>query len=275
MRIQETIVFYLLFGAGVAGAMLLSSERRPFAERFFTTISAALFWPLYLPLLLSGPATAAKLPADQHEPLDEMAAAIARVNTELDAALSSLDGWAEDVLVSERGRMTELRTALIAHAARIRSMDALLAGPSLPAANPAVTADGTPAIAAGPADETGDRRRQSEAARLQNVARLAAVRRQSHDDLMATLAWIRELVSMIHLAKFTGAPASRAEELVAQIAASVEGISAIAGQTADQLALDNPQQSAESTHPEPTSISTNPDCNRSNETWASSNAPAT
>ncbi len=48
--------------------------------------------------------------------------------------------------------------------------------------------------------------------------------------LMATSAWIRELVSMIHLAKFTGAPASRAEELVAQIAAAVEGVSAIAWQ---------------------------------------------
>jgi hypothetical protein len=275
MRIQETIAFYLVFGAGVAGAMLLGSERRSFAERFFTTISAALFWPMYLPLLLSRPATPAKLSADQNEPLDEMAAAIARVNTELDAALSSLDGWAEDVLVSERGRMTELRTALIAHAARIRSMDALLAGPSLPVANRALIADAAPAIAADLADVAGDRRRQSEVARLQNVARLAAVRRQSHADLMATLAWIRELVSMIHLAKFTGAPASRAEELVAQIAASVEGISAIAGHTADQPAVDNPQQPAEPTRPEPTSISTNPDGNRRIETWASSNAPAT
>jgi hypothetical protein len=32
---------------------------------------------------------------------------------------------------------------------------------------------------------------------------------------------------MIHLAKFTGAPASRAEELVAQIAATVEGLSEV------------------------------------------------
>ncbi|HEV8000289.1 MAG TPA: hypothetical protein VGP63_10445 [Planctomycetaceae bacterium] len=30
---------------------------------------------------------------------------------------------------------------------------------------------------------------------------------------------------MIHLAKFSGAPASRAEELVSQIAAAVEGLS--------------------------------------------------
>jgi len=42
---------------------------------------------------------------------------------------------------------------------------------------------------------------------------------------MGTLAWVRELVSMIHLAKFTGAPAARAEELVAQIAAAVQGLS--------------------------------------------------
>ncbi len=49
---------------------------------------------------------------------------------------------------------------------------------------------------------------------------------------MGTLAWVRELVSMIHLAKFTGAPASRAEELVAQIAAAIEGISAVTWQDA-------------------------------------------
>ena len=49
---------------------------------------------------------------------------------------------------------------------------------------------------------------------------------------MGTLAWVRELVSMIHLAKFTGAPASRAEELVAQIAAAIEGISAVTWQEA-------------------------------------------
>ena len=42
---------------------------------------------------------------------------------------------------------------------------------------------------------------------------------------MGTLAWVRELVTMIHLAKFTGGPASRAEELVAQIASAVEGLS--------------------------------------------------
>ena len=46
-----------------------------------------------------------------------------------------------------------------------------------------------------------------------------------YDELMATLAWVRELVTMIHLAKYTGAPASRAVELVRQIAAAVKGLS--------------------------------------------------
>jgi hypothetical protein len=76
----------------------------------------------------------------------------------------------------------------------------------------------------------GDRLRASQSARRQNIERLGRVRRQAYDELMATLAWVRELVSMIHLAKFTGAPASRAEELVGQIAAAVEGLSEVTWQ---------------------------------------------
>ena len=59
---------------------------------------------------------------------------------------------------------------------------------------------------------------------------------------MGTLAWVRELVSMIHLAKFTGAPASRAEELVAQIAAAIEGISAVTWQEREPESNDAPQR---------------------------------
>ncbi len=59
---------------------------------------------------------------------------------------------------------------------------------------------------------------------------LLLISERTLEDLLGTLAWVRELVSMIHLAKFTGAPASRAEELVAQIAAAVEGLSALTWQ---------------------------------------------
>lgn len=68
---------------------------------------------------------------------------------------------------------------------------------------------------------------RSQEACQQNIERLRLVRKRTYEDLLSNLAWVRELVSMIHLAKFTGAPASRAEELVAQIAAAVEGLSDI------------------------------------------------
>jgi hypothetical protein len=68
---------------------------------------------------------------------------------------------------------------------------------------------------------------RSEQARQENLNRLATLRRQAYEELTATLAWVRELVTMIHVAKFSGAPAARAEELVARIAAAVEGISEV------------------------------------------------
>jgi len=226
MQLGETILFYLLTGAAVAVAAYLAEERSSRTQRAFVTFTAMLFWPLYLPLLLSrrrSEETASEKSAA--EPTDSLAAAIAQVDDELNAALSSLDGWAENVLARERDRLGELRIALSAQAARIREMDALLARSQVSAQEPNVSTG--PPVDSDPSPEALDRWRQSELARQQNMERLDKVRRQSHADLMATLAWVRELVSMIHLAKFTGAPASRAEELLAQIAAAVEGISAV------------------------------------------------
>jgi hypothetical protein len=266
MRLEESIAFYLLVGLGVAAAMLVSSERRSLVDQVFLAAGAALFWPMYLPLLLTQPAANEPSPNPPNVPGDEMAAAIAEVNNELDAALTSLDGWAEDVLESERGRLAELRVALVAHATRIRSIDALLAGSNVVAVDRELLAADAP-------PQTLDRRRQSELARRQNIARLAAVRQKSYDDLMATLAWIRELVSMIHLAKFTGAPASRAEELVAQIAAAVEGISvAAAPSELSAQAGDSLARGADVADSVSFSIPTQE--LRSNEPWASSRAAA-
>jgi hypothetical protein len=194
-----------------------------------------------------------------------MAAAITQVDAELESALSSLDGWAEDVLARERDRIRELREAWTAQAQRVREMDRLLALPQYTVSDPTPTptlsdrrdaggtgispvelkeTGGTPVpprdseretqITTAPQPHhltiTNDRLLQSRVACRQNIARLRQVRQRAYDDLMGTLAWVRELVSMIHLAKFTGAPASRAEELVAQIAAAVEGLSEVTWQ---------------------------------------------
>jgi hypothetical protein len=177
-----------------------------------------------LPVLLSRPAKPVEA-VPQTVKVDEMATAIAQVELELQTALSSLDGWPETALAREKDRIGELRSALTAQAVRIREMDELLGH-----VTPAEEIETSPSAADSTNAAAVDRWQKSQRAREQNFTRLAAIRRRSHADLMATLAWIRELVSMIHLAKFTGAPASRTEELVAQIAAAVEGVSRVGEQ---------------------------------------------
>jgi hypothetical protein len=219
MTFAATMIFYHLIGFGVATAVFLVDARQRRLPQIFRLGSAVLFWPLYVPILLSSPRPGPQpeVPPSQDD-RDAMSQAIAQVEAELETALASLDGWVEDVLAHESSRFDELSSAWRAQADRIREMDRLLAKtePAERLAAPDIGAEGA-----------SDRLRQSEQSRRANLARLRAVRNQAFDDLMGTLAWVRELVSMIHLAKFTGAPASRAEELVAQIAAAVEGISAV------------------------------------------------
>jgi hypothetical protein len=222
MTFAATMIFYHLIGFGVATAVFLSDSRQRGLLTVFRLVTAVVFWPLHVPILLAGsrpqpPPEVAESRADR----DAMDQAIAQVEAELETAVASLDGWVEDVLAHEAGRLHELSTAWRASAERIREMDRLLAK-----TEPADRASTPIAGGAG----ASDRYRHSEQTRRANLARLRDVRNQAFEDLMGTLAWVRELVSMIHLAKFTGAPASRAEELVAQIAAAIEGISAVTWQ---------------------------------------------
>jgi hypothetical protein len=209
--LNSSLVLYLMVGAGIAFAVYLADRAGTRAEHFFRVLTAMPFWPLYVPVLFhsQGPVSA----ADGHEPLDDMAVAIAQVDGELQAAMSSLGGWAEGVLTREKGRLDELRAAWTAQVQRIREMDRLL---SMPENSTRLAGDGV-----------NQRLLHSEQARQRNMERVHCLRDRAYDDLMATLAWVRQLVSMIHLAKFTGAPASRAEDLVAQIAAAVEGLSEV------------------------------------------------
>ena len=59
--------------------------------------------------------------------VDLYATTIARVDAELESALESLDGWAENVLAHEQDRFAELRAAWRLQAERIRQLDRLLA----------------------------------------------------------------------------------------------------------------------------------------------------
>jgi hypothetical protein len=236
MTLSTTLLFYLTIGLGAAVAVTAAERRPGTGRRVFLALTALLFWPLYVPLLLTAPQGVVPAKPVASAKTDSMAAAIAQVKHELAAAFASLDGWAENVLDRQQDHLLELEAALELQAAKIREMDSLskhaqsvtdsLSLDDLATAEPGgLTAGACPA--SGEPRSTWDRVQQSRQARRKNLARLAEIRRAAYTDLMATLAWIRELVSMIHLAKFTGAPAARAEELVAQIAAAVAGISAV------------------------------------------------
>jgi hypothetical protein len=259
MGFAATMIFYHAIGLGVATAVFLSDSREGRLLPVFRLATAVVFWPLYLPILLAKPRLASKPePASPLSAGDTMSQAIAQVEAELETALASLDGWVEDVLAHENVRFHELSNAWRAQAARIREMDRLLARTE-PASHELPHATHL---------ETTDRWRQSEQSRRTNLARLRQVRTRAHDELMGTLAWVRELVSMIHLAKFTGAPASRAEELVAQIAAAIEGISAVTWQDAAHDSSGGPSNEAN-----PAPIQTEPEtlpCNYSSASATSS-----
>jgi len=225
MSLGRLLLLHLVAGAGVATAVFVTARTNAPAARLFQVLTALLFWPMYLPILLTaktGAAEGAPAARPLSQPHDDLACVITQVDAELESALRSLDGWAEGVLAREKDRLHELRTAWLTQADRIRAMDRLLDRPEY-----AGLADDTlPAQTAG---EIGERLRGSQEIIRQNMERLKEVRQRTFEDLLGTLAWVRELVSMIHLAKFTGAPASRAEELAAQIAAAVEGLSAVSG----------------------------------------------
>lgn len=232
MTFFGSAIFYVLIGASVAVAVLLSDRNASIAANVMQSIFAVLFWPLYLPGLLhqSRAFESGRKSNTTNEPLiDNMAVAICQVESELQAALTSLNGWAGDVLAGQFDRFDELKTAWRTQADRIREIDALLAQPGFAQESDA-GANSKPHVDAA----EGNRINHCETARSENLQRLRAIRRKLHDDLFATLAWVRELVTMIHLAKFTGAPASRAEELASQIAAAIEGLTE-ASQWRDQL----------------------------------------
>jgi hypothetical protein len=219
MLLVETAIFYLLLGGAVAVTVYIRSQTASPVVVGLQMGAACLFWPLFVPMLLSPSVQTASATGEPAAPQvvcnDGLAAAISQVETELDAALEGLDGWAEDVLSSEHHRLEELRAAWKTQADRIRSIDQLLAEPS-------ARADSLAQVSADVASA-----RQSEKTRQDNIRQLSNLRKRMHADLVGTLAWVRELVTMIHLAKFSGAPAARAEELVAQIAAAVQGLSEV------------------------------------------------
>src|SRR5437588_375538 len=112
MTFAATMIFYHLIGLGVATAVFLSDPQQGRLLPVFRLATAVVFWPLYVPIVLSStrPGADTEATASQAD-RDTMFQAISQVEAELEAALASLDGWVEDVLTHEAGRFHELSTA--------------------------------------------------------------------------------------------------------------------------------------------------------------------
>ncbi len=203
-----TVLLYLLVGFGVAVALYLSDPPHQGSERLFRLATAVPFWPFYLPILLVRPSFVARAGED------DLARTLAVVERELDTAQSTLEDWI-GIPEQQRRRLDALREAWQAQAERLREMERLLARPEYAVVEKSAAAGTAPRV------------QQMLIARQQNLERLRQVRRQTETDLLASLACVRELASRIQLARFTDAPAVRAEELLAEIAATVETFSAL------------------------------------------------
>lgn len=125
MSFGESLLFYLAIGAAVAVGQQRFDPAAKKNAPWLGPAACCLFWPLFLPLALSAASAEAKTP--HLPPPDELAASIEQVETELDAALASLEGWAGDVVSRRAEQVQELRGALVHQAERIREMETLLA----------------------------------------------------------------------------------------------------------------------------------------------------
>ena len=217
----SSLFIYLLVGIAVAVAVFLAGGNRKTSPQFLLVALSIPFWPLFIPMLLARrPANLGEDLAARSPATDEMAVEIRRVDAELDAALKSLNGWAEDALAPRKDEVLQSHHVWTARSERIREMDRMLrsfddqlGSESRKPLQPAVVSD-----------TLTERLRESQKAICENIAQLRQIRRHAYEELLATLAWVRELASMVHLAKFVGAPQSRVEELLSQIAAAVRGL---------------------------------------------------
>lgn len=220
MDLLQTLLFYLVIGAGVSVAIAIGDHGKWTFERTFRAFCSLLFWPLFFPMLLARKEESPGSSSDDEDSGDDLSQTISTVRRELDSALNSMENWSDHTLEGEKERINELVTAWETLAQRIRAMDRVLARDDGDAN------DRGGLFTSGELAENDRVQRSVEARRL-HLDYLSAVRKQTYADLIGTLASVRELVTMIHLARFTGEPASRAQELVEQIAAVVEGLSEV------------------------------------------------
>ncbi len=93
MLSAPTILLYFLFGSGVAVALYVTDRHTGYGERIFVIVSAFLFWPIYLPIILASRSATTPAFTKSNIAKDEMDSGIEQADADLSKVLTSLEGW--------------------------------------------------------------------------------------------------------------------------------------------------------------------------------------
>jgi hypothetical protein len=224
--VTPTLVLYLIAGVAVAVAVYLSGDDQRPSQGLPSLILAVPLWPFFVPILLAGRSTphGQSSPQSKRTAGDPLSASIDQVQTELDVALKTLGGWAPDVAEKHVGSVGLCGEAWATRYGDLEEMDRILSTleASLPSAYSTNITPDSSHLSRDPADLVKPRQE----ARRHNIQTLRELRGRAYEQLVDSLLRVRELISTIHLLRFTGASASRADELVC----AIEGIAkALAG----------------------------------------------
>lgn len=218
MGAVETVLIYALIGLAVGvGAALQEAQRSP-AQRLGIALSASVFWPVHLPVLLGrGTQTrASAAPSAVSGPLEQR---ILQSERGLREALARLDGVAEEVLSKEQNQILGVSERLRTMSARIAEMDSLLESSEFSASRAQSALDELEGQA------PDDPRVRSVRARMRNIERLANMRARAYEELERALLKIEELGSQLALLKFAEDPQPEVARLLQEIAVSVDCVS--------------------------------------------------
>jgi hypothetical protein len=219
----ELLLIYLVIGLAIGAAAVVDAARarRPGgAVLAGTGMTAAIFWPLYLPFLLAAarPEDGARaLPAglEPDPAAGALGRALRRTERALDAALGGIEGREALGLAPVLTRIPDVLRILAAQARSVEEIERALAEPGGSAGE----------------DEAldADIARDLARAREESERRLRALHDRRRAELLRALVRLEELVSMVRLARFAREPAGGGgATLIHQIAATVEALAELA-----------------------------------------------
>lgn len=201
MRPLELLAVYLVLGVVVAATWTRAMRLRRRPVQIVTLMGTVLFWPLFVPLLLSPPPERpTPVPSSQD---GELSGALQVVEQTLDAAMLGLRNHEAPGLAPVLTRIPGVVDALTAQTRTVDQMAALIESRQS-ARN----------------DVTGPLRSAHEA----GTTRLRALHDLRRTETLRALTRLEELAGMVQLARFAERPARGAPVLTHQIAATVEAL---------------------------------------------------